>query len=124
DRIQPPSPVPILHIVDAARAAAEAAGYRRLGIIGTRFVTQSPLYRDRFAPAGIDIVTPPVADQEVVHGIYMGELVLGVFRDESRDRLVEVIARLRDAQGIDGVILGGTELALILTEPSYADVAI
>ena len=54
----------------------------------------------------------------------MGELVLGVFRDESRDRLVEVIAHLRDAQGIDGAILGGTELALILTEPSYAGVAI
>jgi len=124
ERIQPPSPLPMLHIVDAALAAAQAAGYRRLGIIGTRFVTQSRLYPDRFGPAGIAIVVPPEADQDVVHGIYMGELVLGVFRDESRDRLVEVIARLRDAHGIDGVILGGTELALILTEPSYADVAI
>jgi aspartate racemase len=124
ERIQPPPPMPMLHIVDVALAAAKAAGYRRLGIIGTRFVTQSRLYPDRFGPAGIEIVVPPADDQDVVHGIYMGELVLGEFRDESRDRLVDVIARLRDAQRIDGVILGGTELALILTEPSYAGVAI
>jgi aspartate racemase len=124
DRIQPPSPLPMLHIVDAALGAARAAGHRRLGIIGTRFVTRSRLYADRFEPAGIEIVVPPERDQELVHAIYMGELVLGVFRDDSRERLVEVIAHLRDHQAIDGVILGGTELALILTEPTSAGVAV
>jgi len=124
ERIQPPPTLPMLHIVDAALAAARAAGHRRLGIIGTRFVAQSGLYPDRFGPAGIETVVPSADDTELVHGIYMGELVLGVFRDESRDRLVEVIARLRDEQAIDGVILGGTELALILTEPSYAGVPV
>ena len=122
--IEPPSRLPLIHIVDAALAAARATGHRRLGVIGTRFVTQSRLYRDRFEPAGISIVAPSDADQELVHGIYMGELVLGVLRDESRAALVAVIARLRDEQAVDGVILGGTELALILTEPSYAGVPI
>ena len=124
ERIQPPPALPMLHIVDAALVAARAAGHRRLGLIGTTFVTQSRLYSDRFGPAGIETVVPPDHDQELVHGIYMGELVAGILRDESRGRLVEVIARLRDEQGVDGVILGGTELALILTEPSYAGVAI
>lgn len=122
--LDPPSPIGLIHIVDAARDAAVAAGHRRLGIIGTRFVVTSRLYPDRFAPAGIEIVTPPADEQDTVHGIYLGELVEGVFLDESRARLVEVIAAMRDRDGIDGVILGGTELALTLTEPDYAGVAI
>jgi aspartate racemase len=124
ESVDPPSPIELIHIVDAARAAAVAAGNRRLGIIGTRFVVTSRLYPDRFAPAGIEIVTPSADEQETVHGIYLGELVEGVFRDESRQRLVEVIAAMRDRDGIDGVILGGTELALTLTEPAYAGVPI
>ena len=54
----------------------------------------------------------------------MGELLVGDIRDDSRERLVEVIAAMRDRDGIDGAILGGTELALTLTEPAYAGVAI
>jgi len=124
DDIDPPSPIEIVHIVDAARAAAVAAGHRRLGIIGTRFVMGSRLYADRFEPAGIDIVAPDPDEQDVVHGIYLGELVEGVVLDTSRDRLVEVIAAMRDRNGIDGVILGGTELAIILTAADYAGVPI
>jgi len=99
---------------------AVAAGHRRLGIIGARFVMQSRLFPDRFEPVGIEIVTPGTDDQDTVHDIYFGELVEGVVRDESRERLVAVITSMRDRHGIDGVILGGTELALILTEPTYA----
>jgi len=124
EHIDPPAPIGLLHIIDAARDAAVAAGHRRLGIIGTRFVTQSRLYPDRFEPVGIEIVTPSPDEQDTVHAIYLGELVEGVLRDESRDRLVAVIAALRDRSGVDGIILGGTELALILTEPTYADVPI
>jgi aspartate racemase len=124
EEIDPPSPMPLIHIVDAARDAAVSAGRRRLGLIGTRFVMQSRLYPDRFEPAGLAIVVPTPAEQAVVHGIYLGELVLGEFRDDSRERLVALIATMRDRDAIDGVILGGTELALILTEPTYADVPI
>src|SRR5262249_25282389 len=92
--------------------------------IGTRFVMGSRLYVDRFQPAGIDVVAPAPDEQDVVHGIYIGELVEGVIRDESRDRLVAVIAAMRDRDGIDGVILGGTELAIILTDAGYAGVPI
>ena len=124
DEIDPPASIDVLHIVDAARTAAIAAGHRRLGIIGTRFVMASRLYPDRFEPARIDIVAPSPDEQDIVHGIYLGELVEGVVRDESRDRLVAVIAAMRDRDGVDGVILGGTELAIILTEAAYAGVPI
>lgn len=123
-RIAPPSSIPLIHIVDVARDAAVAAGHRRLGLIGTRFVMQARLYPDRFEPAGIEIVVPRAEEQEMVHAIYFGELVLGQLRDDSRERLVGLIATLRDRDAIDGLILGGTELALTLTAPVYAGVPI
>ncbi|MEA2608012.1 MAG: aspartate racemase [Chloroflexota bacterium] len=124
DVIDPPPSMPMIHIVEAARDAAVAAGHHRLGLIGTRYVMQSRLYPDRFEPAGLSIVLPTPAEQDLVHAIYMNELVLGEFRDDSRERLVAVIASMRDRDSIDSVILGGTELALTLTEPAYADVPI
>ena len=124
DHIDPPPPMPMIHIVEVARDAALAGSHRRLGLIGTRFVMQARLYPDRFEPAGMAIMIPTPGEQDVVHGIYMGELINGEFRDDSRERLVDVIASLRDRDGIDGVILGGTELALTLTEPTYVGVPI
>jgi len=124
EHIDPTPPMPMIHIVDAARDAAVAGGHRRLGLIGTRFVMQSRLYPDWFEPAGLTIVIPTPDEQEVVHGIYMGELLLGEIRDDSRERLIAVIATMRDRDGIEGAILGGTELALTLTEPAYAGVPI
>jgi len=124
DRIDPPPPVPLIHIVDVTREAAIAGGHRHMGLLGAKFVMASSLYRDRFAPLGLDVVAPNAEEQELVHGIYIGELLEGVIRPESRDALVAVIETMRDRDGIDGLILGGTELALILTEPTYAGVAI
>jgi aspartate racemase len=124
EHIDPPPPVPMIHIVDAARDAAIEHGHRRLGLIGTRFVMTSPLYVDRFGPAGLTVVAPSTDEQDTVHAIYMDELLLGDIRDDSRERLVSVIAAMRDRDGIDGVILGGTELALTLTEPAYAGIPI
>ncbi len=87
-------------------------------------MVESRLYPDRFEPAGIRIVQPTTGEEDTVHEIYYGELIGGVIRDESRDRIVEVIASMRDRDGIDALLLGGTELALILTESSYAGVPI
>jgi aspartate racemase len=120
DRIEPIPSIPLIHIVEAARAAATKAGHRRLGMLGTSFVMESDLYSARFAPAGLDVIAPTPAERERVHAIYFGELVAGVVREESRDALTEVVAAMRDRDRIDAVILGGTELALILTEPTCA----
>ena len=122
--IDPPPSIPLIHIVDVARDAALAAGYRRLGLLGVRFVMESTLYPDRFEPAGLELVLPRPDEQDDVHRIYMTELLLGDIRDESRAWLVELVATMRDRDAVDAVILGGTELALTLTEPVYAGVPI
>ena len=124
DKIDPPPPIPLIHIVDAARDAATRAGYRRLGLVGTRFVMESDLYPARFGPEGIKVVVPDPDERDLVHRIYFDELVAGIVRDESRDALSAVVGTMRERDGIDGVILGGTELALILTEPTCAGVPV
>jgi aspartate racemase len=124
EQIDPPSPIPLIHIVETARDAATDAGYRRLGMLGTRFVVDSDLYPARFGPAGLDVVLPTAEERAAVHEIYFGELVQGVFRDQTRDALTAVVAAMRERDRIDAVILGGTELALILTEPAYAGVPV
>jgi len=122
--IDPPPAIPLIHIVDAARDAAAHAGFRRLGLIGTRFVVESDLYPVRLAPAGLEVVLPTRDERELVHAIYFGELVGGVIRDESRAVLREVVAAMRERDGIDAIVLGGTELALIIKEPTFAGVPV
>jgi len=124
DQIAPASPLPLIHIVDAATDAAVAAGYRRLGIFGTRFVMESTMYPERFEARGATVVVPTAEERDYIHARYFGELVRGILLDETRDALVGIAARMCDRDGIDGLILGGTELSLILTEPSYAGVPI
>lgn len=124
DEIEAGASIPLIHIVDAARAAAVARGHRRLGIFGTRFVMEAPMYPRRFGAHGMTVVAPQPDERVYIHEKYFGELVRGMFLDATRRDLVEIIGRIRDRDGIDGLILGGTELALILTEPSYADVPV
>ena len=118
------SAIPLIHIVDVTAEAARRRGYRRVGLIGTRFVMQADLYPERFGPKGIEVITPQDAEQDEVHRIYMTELLPGVVRDASRERLVSLIDRMRERDGIEAVVLGGTELAIILTASEYAGVAV
>ena len=122
--LEPPPAIPLIHIVDAARDAAVHAGFRRLGLIGTRFVVESDLYPARLAPAGLEVVLPTPEERERVHAIYFGELVAGIIRDESREALHGVVAAMRERSGIDAIVLGGTELALIITESTFAGVPV
>jgi aspartate racemase len=85
---------------------------------------QSPLYPDRLAPAGIELVAPNDADREYVDDKYWNELVAGIVLDETRAGLENIVAAMRDRDGIDGVILGGTELALIVKDPTFAGIPV
>jgi len=118
------SAIPLIHIVDVTAEAANRRGYRRVGLIGTRFVMQADLYPERFGPRCIEVITPQGAEQDEVHHIYMNELLPGVVRHASRDRLVSLIDRMRERDGIEAIALGGTELALILTASEYAGVPV
>jgi len=112
--LAPRSPLPLISIVECARDAAKALGLKRLGLFGTRFTMQAPFYREVFGSVGITVVVPEEDEQSWIHEKYMGELVNAVFLPETRDRLLAIAGRMKHEDAIDGLILGGTELPLIL----------
>jgi aspartate racemase len=114
DDVRRRAAIPLVSIVEAACDEAKRLGLRKVGLFGTRFTMQGRFYADVFSPAGIAIVTPAPAEQTYIHDKYMAELVNGVFNLETRDALFAIAERLRTEEGIDGLILGGTELPLIL----------
>ncbi len=106
--------LPLLHIGDATAAAVLDAGVQRVGLLGTAFTMERPFLRDRLASHGLDVVVPGPEDRALVDRVIFDELVHGVVRDESRGAYAEVIARLV-ADGAQGVVLGCTEIELLLT---------
>jgi aspartate racemase len=114
DELAARSPLPLLSIVEVCAAEARHRGLRRLVLLGTRFTMEAPFYSEVAARYGVIVVTPDDVDRRWVHDRYIGELLKGDFRDETRERMIELVARLRDQLHVDGVILGGTELPLLL----------
>ena len=117
--LQDRSSIRLISIVDAARDAARSAGLQRVALLGTRFTMQGRLYPETFEPAGIKVIVPDSQEQAYVHDKYMGELVNGIFLPETRDRILDIVRHLRSSALIDGVVLGGTELPLVLPAVEY-----
>ena len=120
DKLQERASIPLLSIVEATADAATKAGLHRLGLFGTRFTMQAELFPDAFARRGMTIVVPNAKEQEFIHQKYMGELFVGTILDETRAALVGILERMKQRDNVDGLILGGTELSLILREPTAA----
>ena len=110
------APIPLLSIVEAACAAAEAQGLSRVGLLGTRFTMEARFYPDVFGRAGITVVAPDADERLWVHDRYVNELIPAIFRPETRERMLALVARMKARDGIEGVILGGTELPLLLQD--------
>ncbi len=121
DELVAQSPVPLLSIVEVCAEEARARGLRRLALLGTRFTMEGPFYPEVCARHGIAVVAPDDADRAWVHEKYIEELLRGEFRDDTRRRFIALVGRLRDEEGVEGVILGGTELPLLLPAPVIAD---
>jgi len=114
DQVQAAVSVPLLHIVDVAALAVRAAGLSAVGLLGTAYTMEQDFYRDRMARHGVQVMVPAAGDRAEVHRVIFEELVLGVVRDESRRAYREIILRLVD-QGAQGVVLGCTEIELLMT---------
>ena len=114
--IQRRSPLPLISIVDAACEATKALGIKKIGLFGTRFTMQGRFYDEVFSRQGIALIIPDLDDQDYIHEKYMSELVNGIFLAETRERLLSIVDRLKEKHGIQGLILGGTELPLILRD--------
>ena len=113
--IEPRSPLPWLHIVEVVAEEAVARGYRRLGLTGTRWLVESPVYPEMFAARGLEILRPNADEREETNRIIMDELVYGVFKPEAVAAFQRVIGRMKQ-DGCDAVILGCTEIPLIMND--------
>jgi len=122
DELAARSPVPLLSIVEVCAEEARQRGLRRLALLGTRFTMDAPFYPAVCARYGIAVVLPNDVDRSWVHERYVGELLRGEFRGETREQFIAIVGRLRDEARIDGVILGGTELPLLLPAAVIAEV--
>lgn len=114
DEVSQKSPIPLVSIVEATCDAARTSGLKRLALFGTRFTMQGQFYPKVFSRAGIALVVPNPDEQAYIHDKYMNELVKGIVSPTTRARLLGIVDRLKAEEHIDGVILGGTELTLIL----------
>lgn len=112
--IEAATSVPLLHIADATAAALAADGRRVVGLLGTRYTMEADFYRGRLEAAhDLTVVVPPDAARAVVHEVIYGELVQGIVRPESKVAYEAIIADLY-AAGAEGVILGCTEIELLV----------
>ena len=114
DALTRQSPLPLVGIVGTVAAAAHDAGFRRVGLLGTGFTMKARFYPDAFAERGITLVTPRDSEQADIHQRYVDELAHGVFTPDTRERVAAVIARMADEDRVDAIVLGGTELPLLL----------
>ena len=115
DDAEPPPDVTWIHIADAVADAALARGCRRLGILGTRYLMEGPVYPSRLEPRGITCVIPPADARRKINEIIFEELVYGRTGDRARSFFRSVIDQLR-VDGCDGVVLGCTEIPLLIEQ--------
>jgi aspartate racemase len=115
DTVAPRSPLPWLHIAEVVATEAADRGYRRLALTGTKWLVESDVYPEKLAARGLDHQRPSTVEREEINRIIMDELVNGTFKPEAVATLQQTIERLKQA-GCDAVILGCTEIPLIIDD--------
>jgi aspartate racemase len=113
--VEPRSPLPWLHIAEVVAGEAAARGFRRVGLTGTRWLVDSEVYPDKLAARGVDFVRPSAAERDEVNRIIMEELVYGVLEPAAIASFQRIIGRMKD-QGCDAVVLGCTEIPLLMND--------
>jgi len=113
------SPIPLISIVEATCATAKAQKLKRLALFGTRYTMRSSFYPKVFTHEGIELLLPDAHDQDYIHDKYFSELVPGKILPETRAGLLAIVDWMKARRDIDGVILAGTELPLILRDSSH-----
>jgi len=119
DAVKPRSSLPLVSIVEAACNHAQALRVKRLGLMGTAFTMQADFFKKPFLAKGMSVVVPEPDDQKLIHRRLFTEIELGIIKDSTRQELLAVAKRLIDRHGIEALILGCTELPLILTKDEF-----
>ena len=114
DELQRRCALPLISIVEAARERVEALGLKRVALFGTRYTMQAPFYPSVFSRTNVELIMPDSEEQDYIHEIYLGELLKDVFSPETREKVLKIADDMKARHGIEAVILGGTELPLLL----------
>jgi aspartate racemase len=114
DEVQRRSPIAMLSIVLAACDHARGLGLKRLGLLGTGFTMRARFFPDVFARAGLELITPRADEQALIHDKYIHELLKNQFLPETRTALIGIVERMHKDEGVEALLLAGTELPLIL----------
>jgi aspartate racemase len=122
DDVQRRSNIPLVSIVEATCQAVKALGLKRSALVGTRFTMQGRFYPDVFEKEGMTLIVPDATQQTYIHDKYMGELLKGIFLPETREGLLAIVDQMKQRDGVDAVILGGTELPLILRDATASGI--
>jgi len=122
DEVCRQSPIPLISIVQATCDAAKIRDLKKLGLFGTRFTMQGRFYPEVFSKEGIALAVPNQEEQAYIHDKYMSELIPGIFLPETRERLLAIVEALKKREGIEALILGGTELPLILRDATASGI--
>lgn len=118
--IQESVSIPLLHIADATADRVKGRGIHRVGLLGTRFTMEKAFYRGRLQELhGLEVETPSSEDREIIHRVIYEELVLGRILPESRREYRRIVSSL-EGKGVEGVILGCTEIGLLLGQDDFA----
>ncbi len=116
DRLKDKSPVKLISIVEAACREAQRRGYRKIGLLGTIFTMDNVFFKTPFEENGIEVIVPDDAEKQYINDKIYNELEYGIHKDETRDNFVRIIDRLKKSAGIEAIILGCTELPLLLND--------
>jgi aspartate racemase len=119
DRVRERSPLPLISIVETTCDAATRLNLKRIALFGTRFTMQGSFYPEVFSRAGITLAVPEADEQAYIHDKYMNDLVYGIILPETHDRLLAILDKMKERDGAEGLILGGTELSLIIKDAEH-----
>jgi aspartate racemase len=111
--------IPILHIGDVTAGAVKASSIQKVGLLGTRFTMEQDFYKQRLIQKhGLDVIIPDEKERDEIHGILYNELCLGEIKERSKETFQRIIANL-EARGARGIILGCTEIPLLVSQEDY-----
>jgi aspartate racemase len=124
DQLQELSTIPLLSIVEATCEEAVQRGLKRTGLFGTGFTMNASFYSDVLTKQGVEVIVPDKKDRELINYKLFSEIELGIFNDNTRKKLIAIIEKMAREQQIDSLILGCTELPLILKENVYSGIPV
>ena len=122
DEVQRRSAIPLLSIVHATSSRAKALGLKKVGLFGTGFTMRANFYPDEFHRLGIDLVRPDESERDFIHRKYIGELLNNQFLPETRAELLRIARRMISENGVEAIVLAGTELPLLLRDSGDAHI--